>query len=521
MGSSYRALPRLEDDGAAPGRAGSGRRRRGGPLRQQDKAGTPRARRSPLLRLAGAAAAGSLVLVLAPGGRAVAHAQEPAATLPRAQRNLSLAWAIPASPVGRQLRWLLAAAGKPPIPAAAIRAHFDARFLAAVPPASLNAGLAMLRLRPPLRVTFLGAGLTASALEGGLASGAGESSFVISVDAAGLISGLRAAPAPALPAAPGSWAGLDAQLRSLAPDVGFLAATLSTASTPRDRAGAACHVLDSLSPATARPLASIFKLYVLSTVAGEVRSGRLSLARKVALTAALRSLPSGFLQIVPVGTRYTVGQLAQIMIPGSDNTAADRLIALAGRSAVESQVATTSAHPALDEPFLSTRELFVLKYTDFPKYAGAYLRLPPARRPAYLHDVVDRVPLSEVDLLAAATGAPRDIGSIEWFASPSDVCALYAQLYSYAEAPSLAPIAAALSYNDAGIGLPAPAWPLVWYKGGSEQGVLTLGFLARRADGTVAVVAVMLSDPGRALGPGVALKAIADARAAFGLVPAG
>jgi hypothetical protein len=263
----------------------------------------------------------------------------------------------------------------------------------------------------------------------------------------------------------------------------------------------------------------MFKLYVLATVASDVRSGRLSWDQELPLTASLRSLPSGFLQVQPAGTRYTVSQLAQIMVPDSDNTAADRLAALVGREAIEAQAATTSAHASLDDPFLRTKELFVLKDANYPSYAQAYLRLDAAQKTAYLDGVVDRVPLSDVDLQAGGSAAPRNIGSIEWFASPSDLCALYSQLYADASTPALAPVSTALSYNDGGIDLARSTWPLVWYKGGSETGVLTLAFLARRSDGTVAVVALELSDPTAPVPAAVSLKALADIRAAFDLVP--
>ncbi len=448
---------------------------------------------------------------------ATAVSGAPAVVLPTASADLSLAWAVPNYPVGRQLRWLLDAAAAPPVPAPVLRAHFDTQFLVAVPPTALNQDLEALHLQAPIRVTSIDAGLTPSVLEVGLAAGDEQLGLVISVDAHGLVNGLRVAPDPALPSAPASWAGLDARLRALAPGVGFEVATLGPP-TPSGT-GATCQVLNSLEPATARPLGSMFKLYVLATVASEVRSGHLSWGQEVPLTASLRSVPSGFLQIQPTGSRYSVSQLAQIMVPGSDNTAADRLAALVGRSAIEAQVATTSTHSALDQPFLRTRELVVLKYADYPTYAHAYLRLPLAQRAAYLDDVVDQVPLSSVDLTAAASAGPRDIGSIEWFASPSDICAVYAQLYADASSVSLAPVSTALSYNDGAIGLSRSTWPLVWFKGGSEPGVLTLGYLARRADGTVAVVVLELSDPAKPIGADVTLKAVADLTAAFDLVP--
>jgi hypothetical protein len=198
--------------------------------------------------------------------------------------------------------------------------------------------------------------------------------------------------------------------------------------------------------------------------------------------------------------------------------AADRLAALVGRQAIQAQVAATSAHAGLGDPFLRTRELFVLKYADYPHYARAYLRLSAAKRTAYLADVVDRVPLSNVGLSAAA-GAPRNIGSLEWLGSPSDICTLYAQLYADASSPSLAPVSTALSYNNGGIELSRATWPLVWYKGGSEPGVLSLAYLARRSDGTVAVVVLELSDPTKPVPAAVSLKALADTPAAFDPVP--
>jgi hypothetical protein len=465
----------------------------------------------------GACLALSLTVAPCAMGSGSAAAQVSTVSVPKAQDDLSLAWALPNFPVGRQLRWLLTAATQPPIPSAELKAHFDTSFLAAVPPATVNETVEALGLKAPLRLTSLDAGLTPSVLDASFSSGTTAYGLIISVDAHGLISGVRISPYPPPPSAPISWAGIDAQLRSLAPQVSFEAATL----VPTSKAGAAgkCQVLNSVDPASPRPLGSMFKLYVLATVASDVRSGRLSWDQEIPLTASLRSLPSGFLQVQPAGTRYTVSQLAQIMVPDSDNTAADRLAALVGREAVEAEVAATSANASLDDPFLRTRELFVLKYANYPHYAKAYLRLSTAQKTAYLDQVVDHVPLSNVDLKAAGIAAPRNIGSIEWFASAADICALYSQLFADASSPSLAPVSTALSYNDGGIDLSRSTWPLVWYKGGSESGVLTLAFLARRSDGAVAVVALELSDPTAPIPAAASLKALADIRAAFDLVP--
>ena len=50
--------------------------------------------------------------------------------------------AFPSTPAGVQAQWFFQGAGRPPIPAAAIRAHLAPAFLAKLPPAALNAVLA-------------------------------------------------------------------------------------------------------------------------------------------------------------------------------------------------------------------------------------------------------------------------------------------------------------------------------------------------------------------------------------------
>lgn len=419
----------------------------------------------------------------------------------------SLTFALPRFAVGRQLGWLLSAAPRAPLPAAELEQHFDAAFLAATPAADINAALE--KLPGTWRLVTLDAGTTQTALTATIVAGTTEIGATITTDSSGLISGAGLSPVPALPAGPASWQALDTAAAGLAPDVGFEAATLG--------AGGSCKPLNTMAPAEPRPLGSMFKLYVLGAVADAVSAGRLSWNQTVALSASLRSEPSGSLQIEPAGTRYTVSQLADLMISSSDNTAADELAALVGRSAVEAQARLTSAHASQNVPFLRTRELIQLKYDDYPDYADAYLALPPAARRAYLQAVIDQLPLSDVTLTTAALASPRDADTIEWFASPSDLCAQFARLYHDASRP----VSAALSFNDNGIGLDRSTWPLVWFKGGSETGVLTVGYLARSAAGRVVVVVLELSDPHNAIPDSTTLSALSLVHAAFGLAGAG
>ena len=62
-------------------------------------------------------------------------------------------------------------------------------------------------------------------------------------------------------------------------------------------------------------------------------------------------------------------------------------------------------------------------------------------------------------------------------------------------------------------------WPTVWFKGGSEPGVLTLGFYAKRLNGERAVVVMMVSNATRAFDEqSVVLELETLIRGAFGLV---
>lgn len=205
------------------------------------------------------------------------------------------------------------------------------------------------------------------------------------------------------------------------------------------------------------------------------------------------------------------------MISSSDNTAADLLINLVGRTSVEAAAAASGmADPALDTPFLTTRELFVLKLDDWPALADRYLALGSAGRLAMLTGTVDRAPLPA---LAAATAwtTPRDIGSIEWLASPADICKVYASLAALAREPRLAPVASVLEINDGGLGLDPRQWRRVWFKGGSEPGVVTLNYFATTSGGKSYLVSVMAANPAAPVPAAATASLLAAIKGAFGL----
>ena len=402
-----------------------------------------------------------------------------------------------------------------------IQAHFDSGFLAHISPDELNSALGQELAAWGASVPSSGASLTGLlwqhpahdpvSLLAVAAFGRVKLTVGIEVDGAGLISG----PFPLGPYL-SSWAQVDRELAALAPDASLLAARVSP--------GGRCSPVHQVAASAARPLASMFKLFVLGALARQIAAGRVSWDQELTVTDALKAggnISPGYLQNVPAGTRVPVQQAAAKMIAISDGTATEMLIHLVGRSAVEAQFRQWSDHAALNVPFLTARETLILKLLNYPALAHRYLRLAPGQRAAFLASSVDPLPFSPAQVqekLAQQGSEPRDVDTIEWFASPDDICRAFAGLRQLAAQPRLAPLGSILSANGPVIWLDPARWPTVWLKGGSEPGISTVGYLATNSQGQTVVVAVMLSDPAAALSPMADLGLAAIARAAFELV---
>ncbi len=452
------------------------------------------------------AAAGILSATAACSGSAQ---QPPSPTATASATTGTTAATLPATPPGAQARWLLGAIAHPPIPAAAITAHFDQVFLTKIPAAQLTATLARVgTLRPDAVLASTSEFVTLAVSLNGQ-----PETVTLSVDAHGLIDGLRLAAEPSQPAlpVPTTWAGVDKQVQQAAPQTRLLVARVIT--------GGGCQTVHAVDATTPAPLGSAFKLYVLDALARAIAARTVSWDQRLTLTSQLTSLPSGELSTEPAGTQVTVLQAAEDMISSSDNTAADLLITLLGRTAVESAAAASGmADPALDTPFLTTRELFVLKLDDWPALASRYLALGAAGRQALLTGTVDRVPLSALHV-TAPTGwtQPRDIGTIEWFASPADICRVYASLAALSRQPGLAPVASILEINNGALSLDPAHWSSVWFKGGSEPGVATLNYLATTRTGQSYVVSALAANPSAPIPSTATAPLIGAIKAAFTL----
>lgn len=306
-----------------------------------------------------------------------------------------------------------------------------------------------------------------------------------------------------------TWKQIDADLAGLAPQTGLLVA--------RVNAGGTCRPIHAVDASKTRPTASQFKLLVLGALAEQIAAGKVSWGQEL-VVPEVRSLGNegakNALQATAAHARFTVEEVAGNMISISDNTAADMLIDLVGRHAVERQFAKWTGEAARNTPMLTTREMLLLHYAK--GLGERYLATPAAQRERFLTEQVD--PLPNADIATGYTTEPRFIDEIEWFASPDDLCRTFAGLRQLQKRPGLAPLDGVLAEEDFGVDLDATEWPTVWYKGGSEAGVLTTGWLATNASGDTYVVEMMMADPDAALSAESIPTTVKLAKRIFGLL---
>jgi beta-lactamase class A len=242
-----------------------------------------------------------------------------------------------------------------------------------------------------------------------------------------------------------------------------------------------------------KPLAlgSAIKLYVLAALAEDVKAGRRKWTDVVPLSE--KSYPSGQLQNWPKGGPVTLHTLASLMISISDNTATDQLIATLGKQRIlEAMRDSGHGNPAANDPFLTTRELFLLKASpdaliDIWRKGGTVTRSATAEMLAQTN-----VPLDKIN--AAFANGPRAL-DIEWFASPADIARLFAFMRRTGD-PKAFEILAINSQASAAI---KEAWRYVGFKGGSEPGVINLTWIATDKAGRDWVLTLGWNNPAAAV----------------------
>jgi beta-lactamase class A len=257
----------------------------------------------------------------------------------------------------------------------------------------------------------------------------------------------------------------------------------------------------TLEPDRSLAIGSAFKLYVLGALVHAVEAGSRQLSDTATIDAAIRSLPSGLLQDWPEGATVTLDTAANLMISRSDNTATDLLMRTLGRERVEAMLGPMGMQdPARTRPFLTTAEMFRLKFIDGGKAGEAYAALNETERREYLRTKLPGVALVDAALDPGAFTNPSRIDSIEWFASAADLARAMDWLRRNTEPATSAKglLRGALAINP-GLSISETQFPWIGFKGGSEPGVLNLSFLLRRADGAWFSVVATWNDASQSL----------------------
>ena len=226
----------------------------------------------------------------------------------------------------------------------------------------------------------------------------------------------------------------------------------------------------SYQPEKPLGVGSAFKLIVLQALRQQIEAGQHRWDEVIQLQPEWRSLPSGLLQTWPANAPLTLQTLATLMISLSDNTATDALIHLVGQEAL-------AALSPRNQPFLTTRELFVLKDPQNSALLERYRQNPAERRQTL--DSLTELSLPNVNLFE---GGPLAL-DVEWFLSGQELCQAIA---SVADLP--------LMQVNPGIAEPQD-WAQVAYKGGSEAGVLNFTTHLTAADGTAYCLTTTWNNP--------------------------
>ncbi|WP_232492209.1 serine hydrolase [Novosphingobium kaempferiae] len=349
---------------------------------------------------------------------------------------------------------------------------FDARFLAEVPPDKLRALSAQLvdqggALEDWTDFRREQAGSATFTLR--FAHGTAPARIELNPAAPGLVSGFRIF---GLTPAGDTLDRLEAEFAALPGKAGFAVYRLG------DGAPA---LVGGRNADKALAVGSSFKLYVLAALVRQVKDGARRWDDVVPVSG--KSFPGGTVHTLPDGAPVTLHTLASLMIAISDNSATDMLVRLVGQEALAREVRLSGhARPDALAPMLTTAQLFALKRGGAPM-AARYAKASPAER-ARLLAALDLSGVAQADPGEVFGHGPVAIDSVEWFASSADLAGVMDDLRRFDSREALD----ILAVNPAMDGATGRAWSYVGYKGGSEDGVISMTWLLRGRDGAWKVV---------------------------------
>lgn len=458
-----------------------------------------------------------LTLLVAAAMPAAARADEPPPGVPAASAAATpMPVTLPDTAAGRIMRRVLAsfepaeAKGSDAQPLTA--ADFSDEFLAQVPFAKLEEVFKSLAAEQgnlvPVRIDDQ-KGENSLVVRAAGRPGTPLLQVLLTLNEQGKIVGLLFRPAPSDEPPLKNWTDFDDRLRALPGVLTFAAYQVRLLDAGDPSTAPKLAEVHTFNPDARLAIGSTFKLYVLGALAEAVQTGKARWDEPLAITDQFKSLPSGKMQNEAPGTEFPLSTYADLMISISDNTATDHLIHRIGRENVEAYMSQHHGVPKRNRPFLTTREMFALRLKPDPTLVKRWKMVDEATRrdmlrpddmmrptrPMGVSHNPGEVAAWQLDLKAAESWkSPRDIDSIEWFATAEECCRVMADLARRERIPGMEAIGHALRLNP-GLPIDKARWPKIAFKGGSEPGVMNLTWLLTRDDGKVYAVSIGWNDP--------------------------
>lgn len=231
-------------------------------------------------------------------------------------------------------------------------------------------------------------------------------------------------------------------------------------------------------PELAQAVGSAFKMYILKALYQQIAEGKIAWTDVLELKEEYKSLPGGILQNWPAGSKLTVDTLAKLMISISDNTATDHLLFMVGRENVE------AISPQRNRPFLSTAEMFKLKWGVDKEVREKYLSGSEKEKRQILAEQVKNFPLQQVEF----DNKPNHVEQIEWLFTTHELCKILEETK----------ISDSMSINPGLVD--GKKWHKFWYKGGSEPGVLNYSIMLQaKKDGDYYALSATINDTEKAV----------------------
>lgn len=257
-----------------------------------------------------------------------------------------------------------------------------------------------------------------------------------------------------------------------------------------------CETIVDRNASQLRATASIFKIWVLAAAVEAWKIGSIELNQMITLVASELAL-GGSINSEPIGTQFSLLEIATLMLGISDNTATDLLHETIGRDLINQVIGGLNLVDSESlTPLLSINEQFHLFFSFNLPEATSYVNGSEEFQENFL--------INEILPLGPLTAFPFNNDSLfvpgSWRASPLDVCQTYSHLQNLPEGSDQLKLAE--TALGAGVALPNVRnnWDRVWYKGGSlESGVnglqvLTHSWMVQNQGDNPYVVVLMAND---------------------------